>query len=81
MTKSPITLAKRSGLTWENAGQRSAQSRLDNCFRDQAVTNARQLADLLTSADASVVSPSDGSVALQDAASDETGLRDVVIEA
>ena len=31
--------------------------RLDNCFRDQAVTNARQLADLLTSADASVVPP------------------------
>jgi hypothetical protein len=38
--------------------QRSAQSRLDNCYRDQAVTNARQLADLLSGADAAVVSPS-----------------------
>jgi hypothetical protein len=27
--------------------QRSAQSRVDNCFREQAVTNAAQLADLL----------------------------------
>jgi hypothetical protein len=26
--------------------ERSAQSSVDNCFRDQAVTNARQLADL-----------------------------------
>jgi hypothetical protein len=31
---------------------------VDNCFRDQAVTNARQLADLLSGADAPVVSPS-----------------------
>jgi hypothetical protein len=38
--------------------QRSARSRLDNCCRDQAVTNARQLADLLSGADAAVVSPS-----------------------
>jgi hypothetical protein len=37
----------------------SAQRLVDNCFRDQAVTNARQLADMLTSADAAVVSPSD----------------------
>jgi hypothetical protein len=29
---------------------------VDNCFRDQAVTNARQLADLLSSADVRVVS-------------------------
>jgi hypothetical protein len=34
-------------------GQRSVQSSVDNCFRDQAVTNARQIADLLSSADAS----------------------------
>ena len=31
---------------------------MNNCYRDQAVTNARQLADLLGSADAHVVSPS-----------------------
>jgi len=31
---------------------------VDTCFRDQAVTNARQLADLLSGADAPVVSPS-----------------------
>ena len=30
---------------------------MNNCYRDQAVTNARQLADLLSSADASVVPP------------------------
>ena len=37
--------------------QYSAQPCLDNCYRDQAVTNAAQLADLLTSADAAVVPP------------------------
>jgi hypothetical protein len=31
---------------------------LDNCYRDQAVTNGKQLADLLSSADASVVNSS-----------------------
>jgi hypothetical protein len=35
-----------------SAVQHSAQSSVDNCFRDQAVTNAKQLADLLNSADA-----------------------------
>jgi uncharacterized protein YecE (DUF72 family) len=30
---------------------------MNNCYRDQAVTNAAQLADLLSSADADVVSP------------------------
>jgi hypothetical protein len=30
---------------------------LDNCYRDQAVTNARQLADLLSGADESVPAP------------------------
>ena len=38
--------------------QHSAQPRLDNCFRDNAVTNARQLTDLLASAEAAVISPS-----------------------
>jgi hypothetical protein len=52
-----ITFAERSPLTCVSPGQRSASSGLDNCFRDDAVTNARQLADLLTSADASVVAP------------------------
>jgi hypothetical protein len=31
---------------------------VDTCFRDQAVTNAAQLAGLLSGADAPVVSPS-----------------------
>jgi hypothetical protein len=31
--------------------------RVSDCYRDQAVTNAAQLADLLTSADAPVVPP------------------------
>ena len=30
---------------------------MNNCFRDQAVTNARQLADLLNRADVPVVAP------------------------
>jgi hypothetical protein len=54
----PITLARRFAWTCEHAGQHSVQPGVDNCYRDQAVTNARQLADLLTSADTSVVSPS-----------------------
>ena len=37
--------------------QRDAQWRLDNCYRDQAVTNARQLAELLASADVFVARP------------------------
>jgi hypothetical protein len=52
----PITSARRSRSTGEDAGQRSARSSVDNCFSDHAVTNARQLADLLSSADAAVVS-------------------------
>jgi hypothetical protein len=50
-------LAERSVSTWKNAGQRSVQLSVDNCFRDQAVTNAAQLADLLRGADALVLSP------------------------
>jgi hypothetical protein len=53
----PITIAGRSALTCVFPGQRSVRSRVDNCYRDQAVTNARQLADLLAGADAAVVSP------------------------
>jgi hypothetical protein len=52
-----ITIAGRSALTCVFPTQHSAWWRLDNCYRDQAVTNARQLADLLNSADASVVGP------------------------
>jgi hypothetical protein len=51
----PITSPGRSGMTWRNAGQRSAQSSVDNCFRDQAVTNAGQLADLLSSTNVPLV--------------------------
>jgi hypothetical protein len=53
----PITSARRSRSTWEDAGQRSVQSSLDNCYRDQAVTNAAQLADLLRAADLPVARP------------------------
>ena len=44
-------------MTCENEGQRSAQSSVDNCYRDQAVTNAAQFAGLLNSADVSVMPP------------------------
>jgi hypothetical protein len=37
--------------------KRSARWRLDNCYRDQAVTNAAQLADLLTREDVPLVPP------------------------
>ena len=53
-----INIAERSVLSCVFPTQRSAQWGLDNCFRDNAVTNARQLADLLSSVDAAVVSPS-----------------------
>jgi uncharacterized protein YecE (DUF72 family) len=39
-------------------GARNVHVLMNNCFRDQAVTNAAQLADLLTRADAPVVAPS-----------------------
>jgi hypothetical protein len=52
-----ITFAERSTMTCVSPGQHSARWSVDNCYRDQAVTNARQLADLLSSADASVVPP------------------------
>jgi hypothetical protein len=50
-------LSERCALTCGDAGQHSVRSSVDNCFRDQAVTNARQLADLLSGADAFVVGP------------------------
>jgi hypothetical protein len=37
--------------------QHSAQWRLDNCYRDQAVTNAAQLADLLSGTNVPVAEP------------------------
>ena len=52
-----ITIAEQSPVTCVFPVQGSTQSSLDNCFRDQAVTNARQLADLLSSADVSVAAP------------------------
>jgi hypothetical protein len=52
-----ITSARRSRSTCEVAGQHSARSSVDNCYRDQAVTNARQLAYLLSSADVPVALP------------------------
>jgi hypothetical protein len=51
------TIAGRSLVTCVFRGQYSARRRLDNCHSDDAVTNARQLADLLSGADAAVVSP------------------------
>jgi uncharacterized protein YecE (DUF72 family) len=39
-------------------GAREVHVLMNNCYRDQAVTNAAQLADLLSRADAPVVSPS-----------------------
>jgi hypothetical protein len=52
-----ITFAERSPLSCVFPGQRSASSRLDNCFSDHAVRNARQLMDLLNSANVDVVPP------------------------
>ena len=53
-----ITIAARSLLTCVFPAQHGARWRLDNCYRDQAVTNAAQLAGLLSSADMPVASPS-----------------------
>jgi hypothetical protein len=52
-----ITFAERSTLTCVFPGQRSASSRLDNCYSDYATTNAQQFMDLLNSADVNVVPP------------------------
>jgi hypothetical protein len=40
--------AERAGSTCVSAGQHGACWRLDNCYRDHAVVNARQLTDLLS---------------------------------
>jgi hypothetical protein len=54
-----VAIAVRSGRGALRPGLCAAlRGLLDNCFRDQAVTNAAQPADLLTGADAVVVSPS-----------------------
>jgi hypothetical protein len=53
----PITTAKRSGSTWENAGPRSAKSSVDNCYSDYATTGVQRLMDLLNAADVEVVPP------------------------
>jgi hypothetical protein len=53
-----INIARRSSVTFVFPALHSARSSVDNRFRDQAVTNARPLADLLSGADAPVVSPS-----------------------
>jgi len=53
-----INIAERWLVTCVFPVQHSARWRLDNCYRDQAVTNAAQLADLLSRADVPVVSPS-----------------------
>ena len=43
-----ITIAGRSLVTCIFPRERSAQSSVDNCHADKAVTNAKQLADLLS---------------------------------
>jgi hypothetical protein len=53
----PITSPRRSRSTSGDAGQRSAQSSVDNCYADHAVTNAQQLLDLLNAADVEAVPP------------------------
>ena len=50
-----INLAGRSPVICISPVQRSVHWQLDNCYQDQAVTNARQLTDLLSSADVPVV--------------------------
>jgi hypothetical protein len=52
-----ITIARQSLATCVFPVQRSAERRLDNCYRDQAVTNAARLADLLRAADLPVARP------------------------
>jgi len=50
-----ITVAGQSLTTCVFPVQHRARWRLDNCYRDQAVTNAAQLADLLSREDVAVV--------------------------
>jgi hypothetical protein len=44
-------------LTCVFPAQRSVSWRLDNCYSDYAVTNAKQFTDLLSSADVPVATP------------------------
>ncbi|HEV2920438.1 MAG TPA: hypothetical protein VG673_14510, partial [Actinomycetota bacterium] len=46
-----ITFAGRSLMTCVSPVQHSARSGVDNCHADKAVTNAKQLADLLSRSD------------------------------
>jgi hypothetical protein len=48
----------RSAMNWKDGSEHSAHSDLDNCYRDYAQRKARELADLVTSADAKKVVPS-----------------------
>jgi hypothetical protein len=52
-----INIAGRSALTCVFPVQRSVRPSVDNCYRDQAVTNAARLADLLRAADLPVARP------------------------
>jgi hypothetical protein len=54
-----INIAGRSLVSCVFPARRSAWWRLDNCHRDQAVTNAARLADLLRAADLPVARPDD----------------------
>lgn len=46
-----ITIAGQSSVTCVFPAQHSARRHLDNCHADKAVTNAKQLADLLSRSD------------------------------
>jgi hypothetical protein len=52
-----INIARRSSVTFVSPALHSARSSVDNCYRDQAVTNAAQLADLLSREDVPVLPP------------------------
>jgi hypothetical protein len=52
-----INIAGRLRVTCLFPVERSAWQRLDNCHADKAVTNAKQLADLLRSANVPVMPP------------------------
>lgn len=52
-----MNIARRSAVNCGNGILHTAHSDLDNCFRDYAQQNAKELADLLTGAYADVVLP------------------------
>ena len=45
-----INIEMRSRATWSFVVKHSANPKLDNCFRDYAQRNAKELADLLKQA-------------------------------